>query len=466
MRSTKPCSARRRERQFLPGTQQRVIQRISASSYWGCPIEVRMGSSMLDRRHFLQQSAIVAGALPLAALAPRIRVARSQSALPARRVFSENPDYVSVRLSHNGEYLAYVAPLDGVRNLWVAPVANPAQGKPLTRVVDRDISTFIRWAHTNRHVVFFQERDGDENWRASSVDIETGAIVQLTPPQGVRSLHQESDYRFPNEMLFRHNERDKRFFDLYRINVVNGRSELLYENREYVWLVTDSTFRLRLAVRFAAEGSAEVFERRDNDWVPFITIPITDLDSTQLIDFSDDGNTLHMIDSRNRDKGPLVALDMTTRQTRVLAEDDEVDIVAVDFDPRSRRPLAALAIKDRMRWHVIEPPAATDLALLARFGSGDPEFVSRSEDNRTATAYFERDTSSGEYVLIDRAAGVVRPLFTQRASLAQVNLRPMEPVVIPARDGLKLNGYLTMPAGQQSVRAGLPMVLVIHGGPY
>ena len=186
-----------------------------------------MSSSMLDRRLFLRHSTAVAGALPLAAFAIRIRVAGAQAVLPARRIFFENPDYVSVRLSPDGEFLAYIAPVRGVRNLWIAPVANPEQGKPLTRVVERDISTYFRWAHTNRHLVFFQDRDGDENWRASSVDTMTGAIVPLTPPQGVRSSVQESDYRFPDEMLFRHNERDKRFFDLYRINVVNGRSELL-----------------------------------------------------------------------------------------------------------------------------------------------------------------------------------------------------------------------------------------------
>ena len=426
-----------------------------------------MSSSMLNRRLFLRHSAAVAGALPLAAFATRIRVAGAQAVLPARRIFFENPDYVSVRLSPDGEFLAYVAPVGGVRNLWIAPVANPEQGKPLTRVVERDISTYFRWAHTNRHLVFFQDRDGDENWRASSVDTMTGAIVPLTPPQGVRSSVQESDYRFPDEMLFRHNERDKRFFDLYRINVVNGRSELLYENHDYVGLVTDSTFRLRLAVRYAANGDAECFERRENDWIPFTTIPVADIDSTQLIDFSDDGNTLYMIDARARDKAALMSFDMTTRQTKVLAQDDEADIVAVDFEPRGRRPLAALAIKERIHWHVIEPYAAKELAMLASYGTGDPEFVSRSSDNRKVTAYLERDAASGEYVLIDHSAEGIRPLFTQRASLAQVRLRPMEPVVIPTRDGLKLNGYLTMPAeGQTSARTALPMVLVIHGGPY
>jgi dipeptidyl aminopeptidase/acylaminoacyl peptidase len=426
-----------------------------------------MNSSMLDRRLFLRHSAAIAGALPLATFATRIKAAVAQSALPERRIFFDNSDYVSVRLSPDGEFLAYVAPLGGVRNLWIAPAAAPKQGKPLTRVVERDISTNFRWAHTNRHLVFFQDRDGDENWRASSVDTMTGAIVPLTPPQGVASFLQELDYRFPDEMLFRHNERDKRFFDLYRINVVSGQSELLYENHDYVGLVTDSTFRLRLAVRYAANGDAECFERRENNWIPFTTIPITDIDSTDLIDFSDDGNTLYMIDTRGRDKAGLVAFDMTTRQTRVLAEDDEADIVAVDFEPRSRRPLAAFAIRDRIRWHIIEPSVATELSLLTSYGAGDPEFVSRSSDNRRVTAYFERDTSSGEYVFIDRSAGVIRPLFIQRASLAQVRLQPMEPVVISARDGLKLHGYLTMPVeAQTSARTGLPMVLVIHGGPY
>jgi dipeptidyl aminopeptidase/acylaminoacyl peptidase len=426
-----------------------------------------MSSSRFNRRLFLRHSAAVVGALPLATLAARVRVASAQSALPSRRIFFENPDYVGVKLSPDGESLAYVAPVNGVRNLWVAPVAEPNQGKPLTRVGDRDISTHFRWAHTNRHLVFFQDRAGDENWRASSVDTLTGALVHLTPAQGVKSFVQESDYRFPEEMLFRHNERDKRFFDLYRINVVNGRSELLYENQNYGVLVTDSTFRLRLAERYAANGDAQCFERRGNDWIPFTTIPITDIDSTKLIDFSDDGNTLYMFDTRGRDKAALVSFDMTTRESRILAEDDEADIVAVDFEPRSRRPLAALAIKDRVRWHVIEPSAATELAMFAGYGAGDPEFVSRSNDNRKITAFFERDTSSGEYALIDHAAGAIRPLFVQRASLAHVPLRSMEPVVIPARDGLKLNGYLTMPAERRtSAQTALPMVLVIHGGPY
>jgi dipeptidyl aminopeptidase/acylaminoacyl peptidase len=422
-------------------------------------------ASVFNRRRFLQRSAALA--LPFAALAPRVGLAQAQPALPARRTFFTDPDYAKVTVSPDGAQLAYLAPLNGVRNLWLAPAADPRQGRPLTRVADRDISTYFRWAYTNRHLVFFQDRAGDENWRASSVDIATGTILPLTPPQGVLAYHQEASYRFPDVMLFRHNARDKRFLDLYRINLLSGRSELLYENHDYVWLMTDSQFRMRLAGRYTANGDCEVFERRGDDWIPFSRIPISDLDSTYLIDYSDDGGTLYMLDTRGRDKAALFAVDMATRKSTLLAADDEADIVAAEFEPKSRRPLAAYAVRDRIHWHPIAPSAAQELKMLAAYGPGDPEFVSRSLDNQKVTGYFERDAASGEYVLIDHAAGAVRPLYTQRAALAQVRLRPMQPVVIPARDGLKLNGYLTMPAAAQPPAAQkLPMVLFIHGGPY
>jgi dipeptidyl aminopeptidase/acylaminoacyl peptidase len=420
-----------------------------------------MNRTAIDRRELMRGAAAFGLALPFAGLRPARGAAEAE--LVDRRVFFDNPDYRSVYISPDGEHIAYLAPLGGVSNLWVAPAADPQSGRPLTHAGNRNLGGNFRWAHTNRHIVFFQEHEGDENWRASSVDIGDGAIRLLTPERGVKSFIQESDRKFPQEMLIRHNQRDKRFFDLFRVDIVTGRSELLYENRDYVFLITDSDFRLRLGGRFANDGSAEVFERREDDeWAPFITVPIGDLDGTRLLDFSADGKTLYMLDTRDRDKAALVAIDMATREKQVLAEDDEADIARVSFS--HRRPLAAAAIKDRMRWHAIDPAAAKDLALLAGYRPGDIEFTGRSYGNRKVTVYFERDDASGEYVLLDREAGAVRPLYVQRKSLNGISLRPLEPVVITARDGLLLNGYLTRPAA--AAGNPLPLVLAIHGGPY
>ena len=422
-----------------------------------------MSAASIDRRVFLRRTVILGASLPLFGLARQATAL--QTDLVARRVFFDNPDYGNVRVSPDGRHLAYLAPLDGVNNLWVTPVADPGAGQPVTRATDRNLSPFFRWAHTNRHLVFFQERAGDENWRASSVDIASGAIVALTPPQGVKSFLQEVDYKFPQEMLIGHNGRDRRYFDLFRTNIVTGASELTFQNNDYVELITDSDFRLRLAARLTADGTTELFERqRDGNWTPFISVPIGDVDATQIIDFSADGNTLYLLDSRGRDKAALFALDMASRATVLLVADDEADIVQVNLDDR-RRPIAARSDRDRVRWHVVEASAARDFADLARHGAGDVAIIDRSFDNRMVSVFYERDSESGEFALLDRQTHEVRTLFRQRKALGNVALRKMDPVTIPARDELHLPGYLTLP-GTDAAAGKLPLVLLIHGGPY
>jgi hypothetical protein len=112
----------------------------------------------IDRRDFLRGTAAFGAALPFASFG---RAAAAEAELVARKVFFDNPDVGSLRISPDGQTLAWLAPIGGVRNLFVAPLADPAAARAVTHATDRNLSTFFRWAHTNRHLVFFQERDGD-----------------------------------------------------------------------------------------------------------------------------------------------------------------------------------------------------------------------------------------------------------------------------------------------------------------
>ena len=423
-----------------------------------------MHVKFIDRRVFLKGTTAAGLALPFAGVMRQADARETE--LIARKVFFDNADCYNVRLSPDGANLAWVAPIDSVNNLFVAPVADPGAARPVTRVTGRSISTYFRWAHTNRHLVFFRDRDGDENARAFSVDIEGNAVIPLTPEGGVKSFLQEISHKFPQEILVRHNQRDKRYFDMFRINVVTGESKLQFENPDFYDLFTDSDLQLRFAARLNAEGTVEWFERQvDGTWQPFTQIPIGDVDLTRLVDVSADGKTLYLIDSRGRDKAALFAMDMATRKTTILAADDEADIVQVASDEESRHLIAAKSVRDRARWYALEASAKQDLANLARHGSGDIVFISDSLDRRLASIYYERDSESCEFELLDRQSRQVRKLFLDRKSLAGLPLRKLQPVIIPARDGLRLNGYLTMPA-PEGAGARMPLVLLIHGGPY
>jgi len=418
------------------------------------------------RRRFLRQAALLSAGASLRRAAPAA-AAESGGVLIPRRLLFVRPDYTSVSLSPDGTRIAYLAPANGILNVFVAPVSAPLTARQVTRVTDRDVSFRIQWAYDNRHIVFFRERDGDENWRASSVNTESGAVIALSPEVGVRAQIQEVSHLFPTDMLLRHNARDRRYLDLYRVNIVTGESKLVFENNDYAWLVTDSAFRLRLGSRFRNDGSMELFERSaDGGWSSFMHVPIEDVESARFLDFSADGNTLYMIDSRGRDKAALVAIDMPTRRLTVLAEDGEADVVRAELDRRTRRPLAAGAVKDRARWHALEADTREDLDRFRTWARGDLDFASRSLDNRRVVMFDERDNASSEYALFDRATTRITPLYKTRAALDGRGLRPMQPIVIRARDGLELNSYLTLPADGTRPRDGLPLVMVIHGGPY
>jgi dipeptidyl aminopeptidase/acylaminoacyl peptidase len=416
-----------------------------------------MTATLYDRRRVL----IGAGALGTTLSLPRPSSAAPE--LAPRRLFFDDPEYSAVRISPDGRMIAYLAPLDGVRNLWLAPLADLGAARPLTRATDRSLSTFFAWAYDNRRIVFYQDHQGDECWRASCVDVSTGEVIALTPAQGVNSYRQEASRHFPTEMLLAHNERDHRYFDIYRVDLLTGRSTLVFENHEFSLLVTDSRFRLRMAGRYAADGHLEFLERRGARWIPFDTVPLGDVDTTRPLEFSDDGRTLYLFDSRERDRPALVAIDTASRRKTILAEDAGADVTAALFHPRSRHPLAAAHYAARLQWQALTPMAAAAVETLTRYAPGDLEFFSRSDDNRWHIVYYGRDTSSGEYVLYDARTRAVRPLFQQRPRLAQVRLRPLTPVSFAARDGLALNGYLTLPAAGERA---LPLVLLIHGGPY
>src|SRR3954469_3391546 len=174
--------------------------------------------------------------------------------LPRRLIFG-NPERTSVRISHDGTRIAFLAPVDGVLNLWVGPVARIEDARPVTRVTDRNLGLWIVWMHDNRHVLFFRDNAGDENWCAYAIDLESGNTRALTPQAGVACGMQQASRDNPSELLLRHNARDQRHLDLYRVNVATGESTLIETNEEgFTGYLTDQRFRVLLAFRVTQHG--------------------------------------------------------------------------------------------------------------------------------------------------------------------------------------------------------------------
>jgi len=99
--------------------------------------------------------------------------------IPRRALFG-NPDRTGLALSPDGTRLSFLAPLDGVQNVWVGPVGDPASARPVTRDARRGIRNYRR-AYGNEHILYLQDRDGDENWRLYAADAAGGAARAAGP---------------------------------------------------------------------------------------------------------------------------------------------------------------------------------------------------------------------------------------------------------------------------------------------
>jgi hypothetical protein len=266
----------------------------------------------------------------------RIRIMPNQEEntglLPRRLIFAD-PERSVVRISPDGTRVAFRAPIDSVLNLWVAPIDRVDEARPVTAVTDRNLGPWIVWMRDNRHVVFFREAAGDENWRAWRVDLETGDVRPLTPGPGVTCYVQQSSRHFPGELLIAHNERDKRYFDIYRVNVATGESALLQLNEGVPGYFTDQQFRVRFAVRYTEDGDVEYLQRgADGEWALFSRIGAEDAVATRAIEFSADGRELYWLDSRGHDTAAVVAQDLENGAMRVLAEDPRADFTGLLLD--------------------------------------------------------------------------------------------------------------------------------------
>lgn len=401
--------------------------------------------------------------------------ARAEVQLIPRAVLFGNPERAQGRISPNGQYISFLAPLEGVLNVWVAPVDRIAEARPITRDTGRGIRNH-QWAFTGKHILYVQDREGDENWRIYSVDIESDERVDLTPLDNVAARIQEVSDEHPEEILVGLNDRVAQLHDIYRVNIRTGDRELVQQNDGFAGFMTDHQFTVQLALRFTPDGGLQLL-RPDGDapagFRPWQTIPNQDAMTTSPLDFDRAGRTMYWRESRDRNTAALFAMNLQTGERQLLAEHDQADLAGVLMHPRTNEPQAALFNYERVHWEIIDQDIAADIEYLRTVADGEITITSRTLDDSLWTVAYIMDDGPVRTYLYRRGEGDQQAdlLFTNRRDLEGLPLAKMHPVVIRSRDGLNLVSYLTLPVGAaerntMNVRQPLPMVLLVHGGPW
>lgn len=402
---------------------------------------------------------------------PRPALAEEPAPLLSRDLLFANPDRAAVRLSPDGTVLSWVAPFEGVMNLWVAPVADPGAARVVTRDAQRGVRRY-QWAHDNRHLLYLQDEGGNEDWRLFALDLVTLASRPLSPARGVSARILQTSPLHPHEILVGLNDRNPALHDVHRIDLRTGAGTLVERNDGFVGYLTDEHLQVRFASKMNAQGGSDSL-RKDagGAWVPFLSTPMEDALTTSPMGFDKTGRLLYVADSRGRNTAAFTTLDLETGEQTVIVEDERADVSGAAFHPTEHYVQAVAVTHARTEWHVLDPQMKADFDRLATVDDGDLEITSRSLDDRTWVVVFQRDDGPARYHLYDRAGGTTRFLFTNLDRLVGQPLTPMHPVVIRSRDGLPLVSYLSLPSwcdgdGDARPSRPLPLVLLVHGGPW
>jgi dipeptidyl aminopeptidase/acylaminoacyl peptidase len=388
-----------------------------------------------------------------------------------RKVLFGNPERMLPQISPDGKTLAWIAPQNGVLNVWVRALSDSAAaGRCVTADPKRGIRQFF-WQEDSQHLLYLQDKDGDENWHLFQISTggNSASARDLTPGELQARVIARSS-RFPDQLVVALNKRDARFHDAYLLNLNSAELKLLAENPGDVeYYIADHRFQVRAALARLADGAAEIRVRDDDrsPWRRLTGWSADDVDG-ELLSFSSDDQEVWYTSSVASDLGQLLATDIRSQKTHLLMEDREkqFDAGKILVQPESHKLEAVQFNRERNHWEPFGPALRADFDILQRTHRGDFEILSRDRADRLWTVAYNLDDGPTTFYLYSRATRKAEFLFADRPELARYQLAQMEPVTFKARDGLLLHAYLTLPAVSKPEQRKLPLIVYPHGGPY
>ncbi|MEC7980686.1 MAG: S9 family peptidase [Candidatus Neomarinimicrobiota bacterium] len=377
--------------------------------------------------------------------------------------FFRNPEKSSFSISPNGNHIAYMKPWKTRMNVFVMEMTTKKETR-LTSSQERGIYGFT-WL-TNERIGYVKDEGGNENIHFFAVNIDMSNEIDLTPFENVQTRIIDDLEDDPNHIIIGLNKRDPQIHDPYRINVNDGKMELIAENPGNIsqWM-TDHDGKLRIATTSDGVNTSLLYRNKESD--EFKPILTTDFKvSVVPLFFTFDNKNLYVASNRGRDKIAIFEFDLIkSKEGRLIFEHDEVDVSNLLFS-RKRKVLTGVSYtvaKNEMiffdKWR-----EEIQQQLEKKLPGYEVVITSFSKDEAEAVVVTYSDKSRGTYYHYEVNKNKLTELGKVSPWLNEKNMSEMKPIKYRSRDGLTINGYLTLPKGTNG--KNLPVVVNPHGGPW
>lgn len=379
--------------------------------------------------------------------------------------FFKSEERVAFSISPDGKNLSYLKLTGKNQNIFVENIAS-GKAAQVTNLKGSVVGYYF-WVSDNELIYYRQKKAGPNNPADLFIIDRSGKNERQLNENTKSRMRVLKDQLIDNKfLLVSSNARDSTVFDVYRLNVRDGKMEMAAKNPGNItnWM-TDSKGKLRLAT--SSDGVNEILLYRENEDHAFKPILTNNFKTTfNPIAFSESNpNIVYAISNVHRDKNALVELDCKTgRETKVLFGNDSLNVVDAQYSIRKKRMGFVVCETWKKEKRYLDDSVKHFYEKLDKLlPKTESRIIDRDQDENVFIIRTFTDRNPGSYYLYFADKGSLKKLSDFNASIKQDEMCEMKPISYLSRDGVKINGYLTLPLNKHST--DLPVVVLPHNGP-
>ena len=377
--------------------------------------------------------------------------------------FMKNPGSVGYQLSPDGNYITYNSAWENRSNVFVKKMNDDSEPVRVSSSTDRDISLSF-WKDDN--LLYVKDKGGDENYHIYSTAFNGNGEKDLTPYPNVKVTILSSLKNVKDEILIMMNKEDVKVFDVYKLNVKTGKTTHVAKNPGNItgWLA-DRNGNVRMAV--ASDGVVGTVLYRDSEkdeFKPFVEIEAGDL--VVPFAFSKDNKHIFATSNKGRDKVEVVKYDLEGHE-EVIMSNSEVDVTGVFYSAEKDKVLFGAYETDKIHYQFFDEDFEKLFRKIQNKLGVQENEIAINDYNKEMTKFIVKvssDTVYGKFYYYDSTTDEIIELATLGSWLNPEELAKMHPISYKSRDGLTINGYLTLPKNKEA--KNLPLIVNPHGGPW
>ncbi|QPH37781.1 S9 family peptidase [Pedobacter endophyticus] len=378
--------------------------------------------------------------------------------------FFKTQDKAYYRISPDGKSLSYLKLQDKKLDLFVEDIASGSSVQ-ITHLKEKSIS-FYFWT-SNNELIYYTEDESKERRSDIFVINKNGTKqVQLSSNEKSRLQVIEDQLIDDKYIIVASNKRDSTVFDVYRLNVRDGKMDIAAKNPGNIteW-ITDNKGVLKIAV--ASDGVNETLMYRENESQKFSPVITNNFQTTlQPIAFSEEQkNVLYAISNVNRDKNALVALDLKTgKEKQVLFANDTLNVVDAKYSRTQKKMLFVTCETWKKEKFYLDDSTRLTYSKIDKFLPGTEwRIIDKDKMDDVFVVRSFTDKNPGSYYLYTTKDNKFKKLTDINPSIKQELMCAMKPISFKSADSLTINGYLTLPLSKKP--KNLPVVVLPHNGP-